>query len=108
MLFRNSHALVAEQDRDAVNRHPCLEQLNGKSVSESVRVRRWNSRKNEQSLQRSLPVPDCALRVEKYGEGYRIGDVWVSRDRRQYGGDDSREEAELLSFLIGELLSSLE
>jgi hypothetical protein len=43
-------------------------------------------------------------RLEKSDEGYRIGDVWVSRDRRQYGGNDTREEAETLSFLIDHLL----
>jgi hypothetical protein len=46
------------------------------------------------------------LKLIKIREGFRIAEVWVSRDRRQYGGDDPQEGAELLSFLIDELLSS--
>jgi hypothetical protein len=44
------------------------------------------------------------VRIEKRGEVYKAAEVWVNRDRRQYGGDDPREEAELLSFLIDRLL----
>jgi hypothetical protein len=44
------------------------------------------------------------VRIEKNGVEYRITKVLISRDRRQYGGDDPREEAELLSFLIDEML----
>ena len=44
------------------------------------------------------------VRIEKRGEVYKAAEVWVNRDRRQYGGDDTREETELWSFLIGRLL----
>ena len=45
------------------------------------------------------------VRIEKNGVEYRITKVLISRDRRQYGGDDRRVEAELLSFLLDEILS---
>jgi hypothetical protein len=41
------------------------------------------------------------VRIEKRGEVYKAAEVWVNRDRRQYGGDDT---AELLFFLIDHLL----
>jgi hypothetical protein len=44
------------------------------------------------------------IRLETSDEVHRIAEVWVSRDRRQYGGNDTQEEAELLSFLIDGLL----
>ena len=44
------------------------------------------------------------VRLEGSDNGYKIAEVWVSRDRRQYGGDDPREEADLLSALINRLL----
>jgi hypothetical protein len=43
------------------------------------------------------------LRVEKHDAEYRITEVCVNRDRRQYGGDDTREDTELWSFLIDRL-----
>jgi hypothetical protein len=48
------------------------------------------------------------VRLEKYETGCKIAEVWISRDKRQYGGDDTRREAELLSFLIEELLAGRE
>jgi hypothetical protein len=48
------------------------------------------------------------VRLENGDKGCKIAEVWVSRDRRQYGGDDPREETKLLSFLIDELLHSRE
>jgi hypothetical protein len=44
------------------------------------------------------------VRLEDSDKGYKIAEVWVSRERRQYGGDDPREEADLLSTLINRLL----
>jgi len=44
------------------------------------------------------------VRIEKNGEEYKVAKVLINRDRRQYGGDDTREEAEILSFLIDEML----
>jgi hypothetical protein len=44
------------------------------------------------------------VRIEKNGTEYKVAKVLISRDRRQYGGDDPREEAELLSFLIDGML----
>ena len=44
------------------------------------------------------------VRLEGSDKGCKIAEVWVSRDCREYGGDDPREEAELLSFLIDHLL----
>ncbi len=44
------------------------------------------------------------VRLEDRNKGFRIEEVSVSRDRRQYGGDDPREETKLLSFLIDGLL----
>jgi hypothetical protein len=44
------------------------------------------------------------VRIEKNGAEYRVARVLINRDRRQYGGDDTREEAELLSFLIDGML----
>jgi hypothetical protein len=46
----------------------------------------------------------CKVRIEKHGPEYRVAKVLVNRDRRQYGGDDPREEAELLSHLIDGML----
>ena len=40
------------------------------------------------------------VRIEKNGAEYKVAKVLINRDRRQYGGDDTREEAKLLSFLI--------
>ena len=45
------------------------------------------------------------LRIEKNGAEYKVAKVLVNRDRRQYGGDDTREEAKLLSSLIDYILS---
>lgn len=45
------------------------------------------------------------VRIERNGAEYRVAKVLVNRDRRQYGGDDPREEAELLSLLIDGMLS---
>jgi hypothetical protein len=45
------------------------------------------------------------VRLEKHDAECRITEVWVNRDRRQYGGDDTREEAKLLSSLIDYILS---
>jgi hypothetical protein len=44
------------------------------------------------------------VRLEDSDKGCKIAEVWVSRDRRQYGGTDAREDAERLSFLIDHLL----
>ncbi len=44
------------------------------------------------------------VRIEKNGLEYKVAKVLVNRDRRQYGGDDPQEEAELLSHLIDEML----
>jgi hypothetical protein len=44
------------------------------------------------------------VRIEKRGEVYRIAGAWANRDKRQYGGDETREEAAILSFLIDHLL----
>jgi hypothetical protein len=44
------------------------------------------------------------VRIEKNGVEYRVAKVLINRDRRQYGGDDAREEARLLSFLIDGML----
>ena len=40
------------------------------------------------------------VRLEKRGEVYRIAGACANRDKRQYGGDETREEAAILSFLI--------
>ena len=48
------------------------------------------------------------IRLEDSDGGCKIAEVWVSRDRRQYGGDDTRKETELLSFLIDGLLLNRE
>jgi hypothetical protein len=48
------------------------------------------------------------VRLEQHDTRYTIAQVWVNRDRCQYGGDDPREEARLLSFLIDRLLLGLE
>ncbi len=48
------------------------------------------------------------IRLEKNDVGYKIAEVWINRDRRQYGGDDRREEAEVLSFLNNGLLVGCE
>jgi hypothetical protein len=44
------------------------------------------------------------VRIEKRGLEYKVTRVLINRDRRQYGGDDPREETELLSFLIDGML----
>jgi len=44
------------------------------------------------------------IRIEKNGAEYKVARVLVNRDRRQYGGDDTRREAELLSLLIDGML----
>jgi hypothetical protein len=44
------------------------------------------------------------VRIEKNGAEYRIARVLINRDRRQYRGDDTQEEAKLLSFLIDGML----
>jgi hypothetical protein len=44
------------------------------------------------------------VRIEKNGVEYKVTKVLINRDRRQYGGDDTREEAKLLSFLIDGML----
>ena len=44
------------------------------------------------------------VRIEKNGAEYKVAKVLVNRDRRQYGGDDARREAELLSLLIDGML----
>jgi hypothetical protein len=44
------------------------------------------------------------VRIEKNGAEYRVAKVLVNRDRREYGGDDPRVEAELLSHLIDGML----
>jgi hypothetical protein len=48
------------------------------------------------------------VRLENSDNGCKIAEVWVSRDRRQYGGDDPREESRLLSFLIDGMLRNQE
>ena len=49
------------------------------------------------------------VRIEKNGLEHKVTKVLINRDRRQYGGDDTREEAKLLSFLIeGMLLAAPE
>ncbi len=48
------------------------------------------------------------VRLEDSDKGCKIAEVWVSRDLRQYGGDDPREETRLLSFLIDGLLLNRE
>jgi hypothetical protein len=42
--------------------------------------------------------------IEKSGFEYRVAKVLINRDRRQYGDDDTQEEAKLLSLLIDEML----
>ncbi len=37
MLFCDPHTLMAEQNRDALDRHACEKQFNGERVAESVR-----------------------------------------------------------------------
>jgi hypothetical protein len=44
------------------------------------------------------------VRVEKSAEEYRIVEAWANRDSRQYGGTDTREDVDRLSFLIDHLL----
>jgi hypothetical protein len=44
------------------------------------------------------------VRLEKSDAGYRVAEVWINRDRRQYGGTDALEDAQRLSFLIEHLL----
>jgi hypothetical protein len=44
------------------------------------------------------------VRIEKNGVNYRAAKVLVNRDCRQYGGNDTREEAKLLSLLIEGML----
>ena len=44
------------------------------------------------------------VRIERDGAEYTVAKVLINRDRRQYGGDDTREEATLLSFLIDGML----
>jgi hypothetical protein len=44
------------------------------------------------------------VRLEKRGESCTIVGSWVSRDSRQYGGIDAREDAEMLCSLIEHLL----
>jgi hypothetical protein len=44
------------------------------------------------------------VRLEKNDPGNGIAEVWVNRDRRQYGGDDTQEETDILSHLIDHLL----
>lgn len=44
------------------------------------------------------------VRIEKNGFEHRVTKVLINRDRRQYGGDDTQEEANLLSFLIDGML----
>jgi hypothetical protein len=44
------------------------------------------------------------VRLEKHDAEYRITEVWVNRDHRQYGVTDALEDAERLSFLIDHLL----
>lgn len=49
------------------------------------------------------------VRIEKNGAEYKVTKVLINRDRRQYGGDETREEAKLLAFLIdGMLLGAAE
>jgi hypothetical protein len=43
-------------------------------------------------------------RLQKCGNACRIAEVWVSRDPRQYGTTDTREDAAILRTLIDEVL----
>ena len=47
-----------------------------------------------------ITQPTCSV----YAAVNNTAEVWINRDRRQYGGDDTRKETELLSFLINPLL----
>jgi hypothetical protein len=42
--------------------------------------------------------------IEKTDVDYRVAKVLINRDRRQYGGDDTREEAKLLALLLDGIL----
>jgi hypothetical protein len=42
--------------------------------------------------------------IEKTDEDYRVAKVLINRDRPQYGGDDTREEAKLLALLLDGIL----
>jgi hypothetical protein len=42
--------------------------------------------------------------IEKTDIDYRVAKVLINRDRRQYGGDDTREEAKLLGLLLDSIL----
>jgi hypothetical protein len=44
------------------------------------------------------------VRIEKNGLECRVTKILINRDRRQYGDDDTQEEAKLLSLLIDEML----
>ena len=44
------------------------------------------------------------VRLEAAEDRYRVIEVLASRDRKQYTGDDERDEARLLRFLIDNLL----
>jgi hypothetical protein len=44
------------------------------------------------------------VRLKKGETGGRVAGAFASRDSRQYGGTDAREDAEILSALIDELL----
>jgi hypothetical protein len=44
------------------------------------------------------------VRMEKNDVEYRVATVFINCDRRQYGGDDTREEAKLLGFLLDGIL----
>ena len=44
------------------------------------------------------------VRIEENGFEHRVAMVLINRDGRQYGGHDTREEAQLLSHLIDGML----
>ena len=44
------------------------------------------------------------VRLEKHDAEYRITEVWVNRDRHQYGCTDGRRDVGLLSIVINDVL----
>jgi hypothetical protein len=48
------------------------------------------------------------VRFKESAGQFKIADVWVNCDCRQYGGDNVQEEVKMLSFLIQQLISGRE